>query len=389
MKISIISNWHADLFVSRGYHLAKHLAELGDEVHYITWDPHPTNVSAIKTNLSSSLKYAAHIKDGVVVHKIRRLPFFFPPINGYMFRQFLARLSKREGLDAIISASMSNELEPPFDLPLIYDFWDHQEIFWDMYAGPVSRFGMKHVLNQRKTIHTQVKHAGAATAVSDILVNYAKKINPDIPVYKIPNGVDSLFLETSLAPPQDKLGKYSMAYESVFGEYANLPKLIEATKLLKASYPDIRLMLAGDGVSVPAAKELVGSLGLSEQVTFLGRVPREKLPSIINRCEIGLCPFVKNLYTDSAFPIKIMEYTALGKRIVSSDLEEVKLLGFPNITLYDESKGVEQLANAIITAFNADTDQRGTRKLASRYTWRSIAQQFRGVLQEVVAQRNA
>lgn len=387
MKILTIPSLPTPAFVHRGYHLAKHLAELGDEVHFLIWDPYPRNISSIKKNLSSSLKYLAYVKDGVMVHKIRSLPFCFPPINGYMFKKFVSQISKREGLDIIISASFINEVIPPFDLPLIYDFWDHHEACMDIYAGNVKRFGVKYILNIKKSVDSQIKHAAAVTAVSDILVDYAKRINSDIPVYKIPNGVDSLFLEATLEKPKNKLGKHSMVYVSHFDKHSNLPKLIEATRLLKRNYPNIKLVLVGNGPLIPGAKELVGSLALTGHVSFLGQVEHKEVVSIVNGCEIGLCSFKKDLYTDSAFPTKIIEYTALGKRIVSSNLEEVKSLDFPNIIFYDESKGVEELANGIITAFNRDIDQRETRKLAYNYTWKGIAQQFRGIVQKVVAQR--
>jgi glycosyltransferase involved in cell wall biosynthesis len=387
MKVLIIAAFPGLAFMPRGYQLAKHLTELGDQVHYITWDPYTTNIRDIKKSLSSSLRYKAYIKDGVIVHKTRRLPFPFPPINGCMFKKFVSQISKREGLEAIISASFFNEFEPPFDLPLVYDLWDHFESFSNMYDGRVRRFGFRYIVNMKKCIRAQIKHAAAVTAVSDILVDYAKKINPNIPAYKILNGVGSLFLEASLEKSKNKLGKDSMVYVANFTEWANLPKLIQATRLVKTNYPDIKLVLVGDGPAVPGAKELVRNLGLSEHVHFVGHVEHEEVVSIISSCEIALCPFQKNLHTDAAFPIKIMEYTALGKKIVSSNLEEVKLLDFPNIVVYDESKGVEELANAIVKAFTADIDPSETRKYAYKYTWTVIAKQFQSVLREVVEQR--
>lgn len=392
MKILIIRDWPSAEFIHRGYWLAQNLVELGDEVHYLVWDPYPypKDISGIRKNLLSSFKYIAYIKDGIMIHTIRRLPFPFPPINRYMSKKLISQISARVGLDVIISGCFNNEVEPPFDLPLIYDLWDHNEAYlaeWE--SNILRRFALKYILNIRKSVHTQIKHAAVVTAVSNILVDYARKINPDIPVHKIPNGVDSLFLEAPLEARERRFGKHSMVYVSLFSQWTNLPKLIEATWLVKRGYPDIRLVLVGEGRGriISDAKQLVASLGLSEDVEFLGRLEREEIPSILNSCEIALCPFQKSLHTDAGFPVKIMEYTALGKKIVSSNLEEVKLLDFPNIVVYDESKGVEELANAIVKAFTADIDPSETRKLAYKYTWKGIAGQFQSVLRELVEQR--
>lgn len=390
MKILIIPAAPELFFVHRGYLLAKQLVLLGDEVHFIIWDPYPypTDICKIMQNLSSSLRYISFVRDGVTVHKIRRLSFFFPLINRYMFRKLVSQICKREHLDVIVSESCINEVQPPSDLPLVYDLIDHNEAFGDIHLSGVNRFAYKYILQVKDTIHTQIKHAAAVTAVSNILVDYAKNINPNVPVYKIPNGVDPLFLEAPLERPPNMLGKYSMVYVSQFGEWANLPKIIEATSLLRRSHPDISLVLVGDGPAVPEAKQLVRKLGLSGSVTFLGWVEREEVLNIVGESAIALSPCKKDLYRDSAFPLKILEYTALGKKIVSSNLEEVGLLNFPNIILYDESKGVQELANGIITAFNTDIDQCEIRKLAFKYTWKDAANQFRGVIQKaIIAQR--
>jgi glycosyltransferase involved in cell wall biosynthesis len=388
MKIMIIPAFPGFAFMPRGYQLAMYLAELGNQVHYFTWDSYSTNISEITKRSLSSLRHIEYVKRGVHVCKVPRLPFPFPLVNGYIFKRFVSQISKREHIDALISASFFSEVEPPLDLPTVYDLWDHWEACSNIYDGRLRRFVLRYIVNMKKCIQDQIKHAAAVTAVSNILVDYAKKINPDVPVYKIPNGVGSLFLEANLEVTKNKRGKHSMVYVSNFSEWANLPKLFQATRLLKTTYPDIELVLVGGGSSIPSAEKLVRSLGLLENVRFLGQLKHEDVIDIINACEIALSPCKKDLLRDSAFPLKIMEYTALGKKIVSSNLEEVKALNFPNIVLFDESKGVEDLANAIVVAFNADCDQAETRRLAYGYTWKGIAEQFQSILNNIINQRN-
>jgi hypothetical protein len=73
--------------------------------------------------------------------------------------------------------------------------------------------------------------------------------------------------------------------------------------------------------------------------------------------------------------------------IVSSDIEEVKSLDFPNIVFYDDRGGVEELATAIIAAFNKDIDQQKTREHAYEYTWSRIATQYQKILEGVCTSR--
>jgi glycosyltransferase involved in cell wall biosynthesis len=333
------------------------------------------------------MHYREYYKDGVLIHKVRRLPFFCPPINGYIFRKLIHEIYKKDGLDAIISASFFNEVQPPLDFPLIYDFVDDFEGWSDIYATAIERFGLKYILKLKKCIHTQIKHAAAVTAVADTLVKHAKEINPAINIYKIVNGVDAFFLNTSLEKRGYDFGKHSMVYLSLFERWGNFAKIFEATKMLKSIYPDIKLVLIGDGEPVPEAKKLVKTMGMEKHIIFMGYVPHEKVPDIVNGCEIAVSPLKKDVRMDSCFPITIIEYTALGKKIVSSDLDEVKLLNFPNIFLYDENKGIEELVNAIETAFNTNIDNYATRRLACNYTWEGIAQEFRNILRLVIVRR--
>jgi glycosyltransferase involved in cell wall biosynthesis len=377
MRVLVIP--HAQTLDSRGYFLAKHLAKIGDEVHFITWDPYPRDLMTIKENIISSLKYFTYLKDNVTVHKIRRMPFFAPPINANMFKHFVKYITKLYGLDIIISQSFINELEPPKDLPLIYDLVDHHEAYRDLYAGNIEKFGLNYILNLKKTVRNQVNHAKAVVAVSDILVDYASNINSKVKIYKISNGVDSSFLTHKLKT-ENYFGEYSMAYVSKFTFWSNLPKLLQAIKILSDNYPKIKLLLIGDGKPIQEAKSIVRKLGISTNVIFCGNVPRSNVPQLVLMCKIALIPVIKDLRSDSSSPITIMEYTALGKIIVSTDLEEVKSLKFPNIVFYNQSKDSNDLARAIMEALKKDILQTEIRELALKYSWDNIANEFHNIM---------
>ncbi len=53
----------------------------------------------------------------------------------------------------------------------------------------------------------------------------------------------------------------------------NFEMALEAVQLLKDDYPTLCLSLAGDGEHLPALKEMAQSLGIAQQVAFLGMLP--------------------------------------------------------------------------------------------------------------------
>ena len=78
--------------------------------------------------------------------------------------------------------SFINEIEPPLDLPLIYDMNDDHYEFSKIYGSLLYKLSYQ-LLQVKQTINNQIKNAKSVTAVSDILVRKAKMYNKN--VYKI------------------------------------------------------------------------------------------------------------------------------------------------------------------------------------------------------------
>lgn len=54
--------------------------------------------------------------------------------------------------------------------------------------------------------------------------------------------------------------------------------------------PGIHLYAAGDGEDLPACREEARSLGISDRITFLGRVPRDQVESLYRQCDAFVFP---------------------------------------------------------------------------------------------------
>src|SRR5947209_2138340 len=58
-------------------------------------------------------------------------------------------------------------------------------------------------------------------------------------------------------------------------------------------------------------------------VYLTGPKPHEELPDYISRFDVGIVPYIRNGYTETAIPTKVNEYLAMGKPVVSTNLPEV------------------------------------------------------------------
>jgi len=81
---------------------------------------------------------------------------------------------------------------------------------------------------------------------------------------------------------------------------------IKAISILKDEFPNLKLILVGDGICKNDLTGLVKDLGVQEQVKFLGHVPFPEVNRIIRESMIGLAlnPWLGQ---------KEMEYAACGK----------------------------------------------------------------------------
>lgn len=362
---------HLPEYNTRGYQLAKQLSK-NNTVHFILWNmPYPITFTNILDNLINSWRYYEQEREGIVIHKIRRLPFFFPLINKWLFKKQINKIFKECDIDFIFSESYFNEIEPPLDLPIIYDLVDDHEAFSEIYGSSIYKLGYK-ILQVRKTIHNQIKNSIAVIAVSENLVKYARKIRKNN-IYKVANRVEGWVIRKKYFEGE----KHSLVYVANFGKWSEVYSLLYTIKKLKIEYPNIKLVLIGDGPEITGAKEIVNKSELNKNVNFLGMITNRKtLFKEINKYEVCLNISEKNKFRDSASPMKVFEYSALGKKIVSTNLNEVKKLNFPNIYFYEKDKYGKNLSNAIKIAFDTKINVKKTKDLIKKYSWENIVKQL-------------
>ena len=125
-------------------------------------------------------------------------------------------------------------------------------------------------------------------------------------------------LEETFPRPPELAGRTG----SVIGFIGNLDELRIDYPLLKKialAFPGDTLLLVGP-VNSPEPKEI----GLDElpNVVFAGSRRLEELPPLLQHMDCVLIPFLKNTLTKSIYPLKINEYLAAGKPVVSSTFSD-------------------------------------------------------------------
>ncbi|MCS5491097.1 glycosyltransferase [Algoriphagus limi] len=181
------------------------------------------------------------------------------------------------------------------------------------------------------------------------------QLHPQVSCVK--NGVNlSLFKPDFLHKAKKKLG-----YVGAFDERIDL-ELLEQVAL---AYPDYLIEILGP---VKTTSDLPGN------VIFLGSCPQDQIKDVVRDWNVCLIPFRKTPFTQSIYPLKINEYLALGKPVVSTD--------FADLSDFDEvvriSSDTETFIKGIHREKRSDNRLKKAKRIdfASKNSWEARSQEF-------------
>ena len=144
-------------------------------------------------------------------------------------------------------------------------------------------------------------------------------------VFVVRSGPDLGRLRILPADPRLKRGRrYLVGYVGVIGKQEGIDQLLWAALHITGELgrTDVHFGIVGGGTSLEEMKALAAEIGISEFVTFTGRVPDGELLAMLNTADVCVNPDIASEMNDKSTMNKIMEYMALGKPIVQFDLKE-------------------------------------------------------------------
>lgn len=217
---------------------------------------------------------------------------------------------------------------------------------------------------------------------------------PDERITTVPNAVDDATLARPLNPAEARerlgLGRRGFWVGSVSSlvDYEGFDVLLEAVALLRADGRDVRVSLAGDGVSRPALAQRASDLGIVEAVELPGRVPASDAWLWHRALDVFAVPRRDLQVCREVTPLKPVEAMAAGRPVIASDLEALQeIVGSPGSGVMVEPERPALLARAIARLM----DEPGLRArygdagraFAATRTWQRNVGIYRKVYQHV------
>jgi glycosyltransferase involved in cell wall biosynthesis len=119
--------------------------------------------------------------------------------------------------------------------------------------------------------------------------------------------------------------KHLLAYVGVIAPQDGVDYALRALALLRERRRDWRAIFLGAGDALEGMKQLAEQLGLGEDVEFGGWADDSRILSVLSTADVCLAPDPKSPLNDRSTMIKVIEYMAMGRAIVSFDLTESRV----------------------------------------------------------------
>jgi phosphatidylinositol alpha-mannosyltransferase len=202
----------------------------------------------------------------------------------------------------------------------------------------------------------------------------------------IPNGIDVKRFQNQDPYPELRDGMINLLFVGRLEYRKGLGYLLRAFAQLKPQYPNLRLIIVGDG----PLRRWYGNFLTRKQlndVVMAGYVPASELPRYYASCDIFCSPATG----DESFGIVLLEAMASGKPILATGIDgfrEVVTHGRDGLLV--ERKSSRQLSYALQTLINnpalrQEMGQAGLVK-ARRYDWERIIDEVTEVYRQALDQ---
>ncbi|GAA0442505.1 glycosyltransferase WbuB [Actinoplanes capillaceus] len=278
--------------------------------------------------------------------------------------------------------------------------FDHHDLCPEVYASRVGSDGIAREPNRWVTrILVAMEWLTLRTATEVVATNESFKDNavrrgvrPE-KVTVVRNGPAGREItgEPDEATPAD--GVLNVVYLGVFGPQDNVEGVVLAAGELarRRGRTGWRMILAGDGESMPSVRRLAAERKVEDVVEFTGWLDGPAVDELLREAVIAVQPDLPTRMNDLSTMAKTVEYVGRGLPVIAADLTETRrTLGDAGV--YVPTGAPEEFAEAIDELLDDPARRQRMRKLGrerflSLLSWEHQAGPYAAVFQRLLAKR--
>jgi glycosyltransferase involved in cell wall biosynthesis len=368
----------------------------------IKYFPESCNVSIISPKLIADKELKSYITKNIVIDERIYGANFKSPAMPLRMINILKKISKEIGnFDMIITDTIYvpfykyfSKKKPPIVM-LVHGIVSDEVLSKNLIKKHSLAYKFLQIMEKKA-----YKLCNKIIAVTGGINKYLVKefhINP-YKIVVIPNAVDP-----DLFKPMDKGRCISdlklnetncyICFVGNLTPWQGVDYLVKAAPLILNEIPNAKILIVGDGLMSGELINLVEKTGVSDNVIFTGAVPHEEVPKYINASDVCVATFIKERNMSIGLsPLKIFEYTACEKPIVSSRIPNLEFVEDQNAGILVEPENPEELAKATIKLLKGEKlgeemGRNGREYVVKNHGWEAVARRVAEVCESVIEEQ--
>jgi glycosyltransferase involved in cell wall biosynthesis len=194
-------------------------------------------------------------------------------------------------------------------------------------STPLLSISLLHWYSFYLGIRFVAKYADGFIVLTSFLEKYLhNKLNVHKTILLIPNLTDPKEFKALKTEPYYP-NKITIGYVGTPTKKDGILDLIRSFGILHKKYSNTHLLIIGDITNgktvIPSLKKYTTENLVYENVTFTGLVQHDKIPGLLNSCQILALTRPNGIFAESGFPIKLGEYFACKKPVLITKVGDI------------------------------------------------------------------
>lgn len=349
--------YHVTGYTSRTHHILRAIKAAGWNVHCVTRPGYPFD----RPDAREVKEQVIHEIDGVTYERLPGVHRREVDYDEYLWRA--AEVIEEAAIrlrPAVIQAASNYEAAFPalvaarrLGVPFVYEvrgLWEYTAASKKPGWEYTERFALDRQLEA--LVASNANHVFTlTTALADELV--LRGVKRDL-VSLAPNGIEPEAFRPidrdSAAADELGLvdGAFVVGYVGSVVAYEGLDDLLGALRLLAPRYPNLRVMVVGDGDTRMALEQQSREYGIADRVIFTGKVPPDTVSRYFSLFDAIALPRKPYQVCRLVSPLKPLEAMAMNVPMIVSDVEALAEMVVDGVSaLVHKSGDPESLASAI------------------------------------------
>jgi glycosyltransferase involved in cell wall biosynthesis len=287
------------------------------------------------------------------------------------------------GFSSVLSNYWGMLLAKEFGIPFVYYWYDIIHVLnVPKPYGPLAFQIEKRI----------IKGSTHLVTINAALTEYLLTIGaPPSKTDTIPGGVDLKLFDPQRIDPQIVRQRYGFADSDIvmffmgwIYPFSGLREVAIDVVRLEDSHRCIKMLVVGRGPGLAELEELANEHDAQNRIVLTGYRPYEEIPQLIAAGDICLLPAHDNEEMRHIVPIKIYEFLAMGKPVISTNLKGVmREFGTGNGVQYVDKP--ETVVPLVTSLSKPELQQQSKKALEfiKRHDWDNITADFEALLQSL------